>query len=712
MKRLITFFVLTLFGTLSATLQAATDYGIVVGGVRITSLNANNVTGGNIKSGTVKYEPEKKALTLVNANIGTTSTSATALVNESVEGLCIYIVETCNLKASSGYSGISAKARTSLFGDYERYTLNIESGTGIMLGKDVALNILGMTCNITSVQDGIRSGRADGNGTSLNLFNVELNVNCTSTENSWAAIQTIPECTMLLCDVKEPQTAWFSPKRLKFVKKNWSNNEIEPVKSLKIKRGKDLNPEVYVAGKLLNEVNPMVYTDELENGASFTYEKDTNGQTTKVNLKVREADIKLTDKTFISSSVKNLSLTFSGSIETTEVPVFYLDDGCNLTFCNPNPDNSTCDVYALGKGLINTAIMQSGTSSHRIIFEQGMHVTLDGGISGKEGDIVELADGLGFYNQHGPYGYLASEHAYCNLLTEQRLDCVEVGPVMKYDLQVMGFDVTDHNANDILGNNTLAFQKMAGTKSLFFDDAYLGCDGYEISNGAAIYDMTTTPLNIYLKGENRIVNRLAILKPNGSLVIGNPASREYLELLEMPSLTADSSLVQAKEVKIRNCQLEVDCIIGADNSSDRSTFTVEHSFPKWETRLAINNSCGYGSHLPVDRFTEANLNKMYVIYPEDATFDASQQTFVDGDGYRLYNRALVFSSEAPQKLGDISGDGVVDVSDYIGVANYILGSAPEGFNASAADVNKDGFIDVSDYIGIANIILTGNINGK
>ena len=63
-------------------------------------------------------------------------------------------------------------------------------------------------------------------------------------------------------------------------------------------------------------------------------------------------------------------------------------------------------------------------------------------------------------------------------------------------------------------------------------------------------------------------------------------------------------------------------------------------------------------------------------------------------------------------LGDINSDGLVDVSDYIGVANHILGNTPNGFNALAADVNEDNAIDVSDYIGIANIILTGSIYGN
>ncbi len=62
-------------------------------------------------------------------------------------------------------------------------------------------------------------------------------------------------------------------------------------------------------------------------------------------------------------------------------------------------------------------------------------------------------------------------------------------------------------------------------------------------------------------------------------------------------------------------------------------------------------------------------------------------------------------------LGDINDDGKIDVSDYIGIANHILGHTPEGFVMQAADVNFDGNIDVSDYIGVANIILTGSVYG-
>jgi len=63
-------------------------------------------------------------------------------------------------------------------------------------------------------------------------------------------------------------------------------------------------------------------------------------------------------------------------------------------------------------------------------------------------------------------------------------------------------------------------------------------------------------------------------------------------------------------------------------------------------------------------------------------------------------------------VGDINGDDKVDVSDYTGIANFIHGNPPAGFNEKAADVDKNGTVDVSDYTGIANIIHTGSIYGS
>jgi len=58
--------------------------------------------------------------------------------------------------------------------------------------------------------------------------------------------------------------------------------------------------------------------------------------------------------------------------------------------------------------------------------------------------------------------------------------------------------------------------------------------------------------------------------------------------------------------------------------------------------------------------------------------------------------------------GDANGDGTVDVTDIVAIANHILGQGNHAVNTYAADVNGDGVIDVTDIVGVANLILNGH----
>lgn len=81
---------------------------------------------------------------------------------------------------------------------------------------------------------------------------------------------------------------------------------------------------------------------------------------------------------------------------------------------------------------------------------------------------------------------------------------------------------------------------------------------------------------------------------------------------------------------------------------------------------------------------------------------------------QTYNKSYLKAtlSVSTYTLGDINGDGAIDVADYIGVANAILGMPPTSYVEKAADVNVDGIVDVADYIGVANLILYGNVYGS
>lgn len=56
-------------------------------------------------------------------------------------------------------------------------------------------------------------------------------------------------------------------------------------------------------------------------------------------------------------------------------------------------------------------------------------------------------------------------------------------------------------------------------------------------------------------------------------------------------------------------------------------------------------------------------------------------------------------------LGDVNGDGIINVTDISGVISLWLGNNSTSLNKKAADINKDGIINVIDISGVINIFL-------
>ena len=83
----------TLMALLPAAASAATDYGLTVGGVKVTSANCDNITGTNIKPlddkvpCSVKYDPDSQTLTMSNVRIHRSGQNSRAIYNTGVNGL-------------------------------------------------------------------------------------------------------------------------------------------------------------------------------------------------------------------------------------------------------------------------------------------------------------------------------------------------------------------------------------------------------------------------------------------------------------------------------------------------------------------------------------------------------------------------------------------------------------------------------------------------
>lgn len=56
-------------------------------------------------------------------------------------------------------------------------------------------------------------------------------------------------------------------------------------------------------------------------------------------------------------------------------------------------------------------------------------------------------------------------------------------------------------------------------------------------------------------------------------------------------------------------------------------------------------------------------------------------------------------------MGDVNGDGKVNIADAVAVVGYIMEKPPLNFIKKYADINQDNSINISDVIGIVNIIL-------
>ena len=78
-------------------------------------------------------------------------------------------------------------------------------------------------------------------------------------------------------------------------------------------------------------------------------------------------------------------------------------------------------------------------------------------------------------------------------------------------------------------------------------------------------------------------------------------------------------------------------------------------------------------------------------YPEAAA------TLQDGSAIFITTR-----TESSYILGDINGDGILDVLDVVGLINAVL----SGAYIALGDMNQDGVLDVLDVVILINTILS------
>lgn len=102
----------------------------------------------------------------------------------------------------------------------------------------------------------------------------------------------------------------------------------------------------------------------------------------------------------------------------------------------------------------------------------------------------------------------------------------------------------------------------------------------------------------------------------------------------------------------------------------------------------------------------------YAFYPEHSNCTLHVPTGCI-DEYKQKNwdkfaRIVDDLQDSEELMGDVNGDGEVNIGDVVLLVNHILGKATGDIHLEAADQNGDNAIDIADIVAIIQIILTQN----
>ena len=75
------------------------------------------------------------------------------------------------------------------------------------------------------------------------------------------------------------------------------------------------------------------------------------------------------------------------------------------------------------------------------------------------------------------------------------------------------------------------------------------------------------------------------------------------------------------------------------------------------------------------------------------------------DLVNIYAQSITIE-EAACDIGDVNGDGLVNVIDIVVLVNIIFGESASDSQLCASDTNADGLINVLDVVNLVNYILS------
>ena len=435
MRKLFLFFALIIgLLTSASTAMAQTTYDLYIAGVQVTSANCSNLSVIDSVSGTVKYDPSTKTLTLQNATIQI-NTPTNAIFSE-IDGLTIKVIGTNNLTAE--YSTLRFRKPLTITGGG---VLNAKSGNSYAIyAKQTNLTIDGCTVNAKG-----KWGIVGENG----FFSETLTIkNSTVTaEGTDGSIVDFASLTLDGCAITQPAGAAFDASLHAVAlggAKVTSKVVISPVTTY----------DLWIADVQVTSANCSDLS--VIDSVSGTVKYDP---ATKV-LTLQNATIKINTTNAIFSKIDGLTIKVIGTNNLTT--------GANVALSFRNPLTITGGGVLNAKSVANCAIFAYGTNltiddctvnakgRYGIVGRNGSSGTLTiknstvtaEGTSGSIADFAGLTlDGCAITQPVGA-AFDASLKAVA-LGGSVVKSKVVISPVTTYDLKIAGVDVTSANCSDL-----------------------------------------------------------------------------------------------------------------------------------------------------------------------------------------------------------------------------------------------------------------------
>ena len=180
----------------TTAIEKVVNYGLRIAGINVTDKNYNDLSEISGVSGTVKYNPDTKTLTLDNATI-TPAGGVYGIANDSIEGLTINVIGENRLTTSPA-AIYSANTSTTIKG--EGGTLNIKSNSaGIYFEKSLVID----SCTV-NINGAYGIGGKDGTSENLTISNAYV-----MATGSSGSICDIASLTLDGCKIIAPVDATF-----------------------------------------------------------------------------------------------------------------------------------------------------------------------------------------------------------------------------------------------------------------------------------------------------------------------------------------------------------------------------------------------------------------------------------------------------------------------------------------------------------------------